>query len=42
MICYFRELKIEKNLEERRELRRNLDNKRRQIMHADNCLCGSF
>ena len=38
----FQRLKVETDLNLRRELRRNLENKRRQIMHADNIYVDSF
>jgi hypothetical protein len=38
----FKRLKEETNLDERRELRRNLENKRRQIMNADNFYVDHF
>ena len=38
----FQRLKVCKDMEERRELRRNLENKRRQIMHADNVFVSNF
>ena len=38
----FKRLKVEENLDKRRELRRNLENKRRQIMHADNFYVDHF
>ena len=38
----FQRLKVCKDMDERRELRRNLENKRRQIMHADNVYVDSF
>ena len=38
----FERLKIETNLDLRRELRRNVENKRRQIMDADNVYVDNF
>jgi len=38
----FQRLKIENNLDLRRELRRNIENKRRQIMDADNVYVDNF
>ena len=38
----FQRLKDEKNIEVRRELRRNIENKRRQIMDADNVFVQNF
>ena len=38
----FQRLKVEKDLDKRRELRRNVENKRRQIMNADNIYVDNF
>jgi len=38
----FQRLKIEEDLDKRRELRRNVENKRRQIMDADNVYVDNF
>ena len=38
----FQRLKVETNLDYRRELRRNVENKRRQIMDADNVYVDNF
>jgi len=38
----FQRLKVEKDLDKRRELRRNVENKRRQIMLADNVYVDHF
>ena len=42
MISYFKDLKIETDADERKELRRNVENKRRQIMDADNVYVDNF
>ena len=38
----FQRLKVEEDLDKRRELRRNVENKRRQIMNADNIYVDNF
>ena len=38
----FQRLKVEEDLDKRRELRRNVENKRRQIMDADNVYVDNF
>jgi hypothetical protein len=38
----FQRLKVEEDLDKRRELRRNVENKRRQIMLADNVYVDHF
>jgi len=42
IINYFKDLRLKRIKDLRRELRRNLENKRRQISHADNVFVDRF